>query len=233
MNKMGMLLAIGLFWVIGVAPVRAQEWQADHRAYSLDLEFSDQVAAYAGMQGTKDEVIAAHQLLESMFEDRVIAPHEKEVLLELMALEPDDTLVYLYGSQVYADISRPSSNARELFGAVTVPTDFSLAFKGDQIQLARMLTLYTLSPYTKEQVQNALLPSLIDGWKNSSIQNSYGPVRDEIANYLSLFKDLDDGPSRIGSQAIFDSMVRMDNHFKDGVPDYLYEWVEPKELEKP
>ncbi len=203
------------------------EMRIDKKTYSTDQAFSEVVAAYASQQGGAEEMQAARDLLRQMFKDSTLVDYEIDMLREIIALEAEDTLQYFYKSQPYARIRTPSADARKQFELLTVPIDFDLAMNGDKTQMERMVSLYTLSPYTAKQVQNYLLTPYVKAWKESSIDNAYRPLRTEIANNFGAIKDLDVSQSKIMRTAIYESLARLDAHDGDKVPDFLYHWTKP------
>ncbi|NVJ62452.1 MAG: hypothetical protein HWE27_18835 [Gammaproteobacteria bacterium] len=87
------------------------DWVSDNKAYSTDLEFSDQVAIFAGRQA-KEESAALNDLLTYIAQDNQLKAEELDLLLELINLNDDKWLTYLFQSKLYAEIDPVSEKSK-------------------------------------------------------------------------------------------------------------------------
>ena len=94
------------------------EFNTDGLAASMNLELSDALAALSGRQGTTDELAATEAFLKFVKRDGVIDEAERDIINELLALEPFDGLCYLYNGEPYTDLVAPSPEAKQLLGNV-------------------------------------------------------------------------------------------------------------------
>lgn len=80
-------------------------------------------------------------------------------------------------------------------------------------------------PALTNSVEVMVYADLLAAWNNSSVGNSYEPLRNSIGNAVRLFDTTTPENRKAGRALIVKVMKRIDDVASGSVPDYLYNWV--------
>lgn len=65
-------------------------------------------------------------------------------------------------------------------------------------------------------------------WEKSAVSNAYGPFADKVSAWFKLNEQLPKERQTPGRWLIYGAAKQLDNARNDSIPDFLYDWIQPK-----
>ena len=173
----------------------------------------------------------AKNIRTSVLQDGKIDQNEASLL---KALTKDSGEVNVSAAQT-ADFS-PSDlkfgavkgKAKEVVETLTKPSDLNKLWDQGAEGWKKIIDLSTLSPESKSNITKFTANKLYSSWQKSNVYNMYKPLRDDLAQAYNTVKNSDSETLNQGRELLHDAMKMIDNKIDDKVPDYLYNWLQPK-----
>lgn len=75
------------------------------------------------------------------------------------------------------------------------------------------------------QSRNLMAEDLMSAWRNSTVGNSYEPLRQKLGAASRLYDTASPATRSAGRRLLYSAMDLVDRQANDSVPDYLYRWL--------
>ena len=75
------------------------------------------------------------------------------------------------------------------------------------------------------QSRNLMADDLMKAWRNSTVGNSYEPLRQKLGAASRLYDTASPSTRKAGRRLLYSAMDMVDRQSNDSVPDYLYTWL--------
>lgn len=92
-----------------------------------------------------------------------------------------------------------------------------------QLHLARLYGLPDQG--SVNQARMLMATDLMQAWRNSTVGNSYEPLRQKLGSANRLYEAAAPATRKSGRRLLFSAMDLVDRQANDSVPDFLYQWL--------
>lgn len=92
-----------------------------------------------------------------------------------------------------------------------------------QLHLARLYGLPDQGSVS--QARMLMATDLMQAWRNSTVGNSYEPLRQKLGSANRLYEAAAPATRKSGRRLLFSAMDLVDRQANDSVPDFLYQWL--------
>lgn len=221
MRQIGLALAAAALVAV---PARAQ--QAPPAFGGATAEALAQSIATPGIDADEAAVILKALLATRNAYGGPVMPDEGKALIERLSQASEPVDVMLDGKPQKVGPLLPDGRRFLQLAIIGGPPELNLWQSTNPEIRLHMVRIYALDvPASNNGVRAMVYQDMMAAWSNSTVGNSYEPLRKSIGDAIRLLDTTTPANRKAGRALIVDAMKWVDQTTSDAVPDYLYTWV--------